>query len=161
MVENSGLLAKYLVQGVYVISVANGREQNAFTAAWLMQVSFNPPLLAFSINPKHYSFQLLKAGKVCTVNVLGQNHLAIAAHFASPGVKEKMTTYAWRTGNTSAPILADGLAAIECQLKNSYAAGDHNIAVCEITSVSELNSGWPLLYSQTGTLDKISEPYCG
>ena len=91
MLENASLLSKHITHGVYVISVANGTEQNAFTAAWVMQVSFDPPMIAFSINPEHYSYQLLKAGGVCTVNVLGQDHLAIAAHFGQSGIKEKMT----------------------------------------------------------------------
>jgi flavin reductase (DIM6/NTAB) family NADH-FMN oxidoreductase RutF len=145
--------------GVYVIGVANGKEQNAFTAAWVMQASFAPPMLAFSINPEHYSYTLLKAGGVCTVNVLGQDHLAIAAHFGSPGVKEKMTTYRWQAGATDAPILSDSLAYFECKLSHFADAGDHKIAVCNIIDAAELNSGWPLLYSQTGNMDKSSELY--
>lgn len=153
MIENSSLLFKQLTHGVYVIAVANGSEQNAFTAAWVMQVSFDPPVIAFSINPEHYSYTLLKAGGVCTVNVLGQDHLAIAAHFGSPGVKEKMTSHRWQTGFTIAPILSDSLAYFECKLSHFTDAGDHKIAVCEVVAAAELNSGWPLLYCQTGNMD--------
>lgn len=159
MIENASLLSKHITHGVYVISVATGSEQNAFTAAWVMQVSFAPPMLAFSINPQHYSYKLLKEGGDCTVNVLGQDHLAIAAHFGSPGVKEKMTTYPWRKGKTLAPILADSLAYFDCKLSHTTEAGSHVIAVCEVIGAVELNSGWPLLYAQTGTMDNSSELY--
>jgi flavin reductase (DIM6/NTAB) family NADH-FMN oxidoreductase RutF len=71
MIETPSLLFKQITHGVYVISVVNGSEQNAFTAAWVMQVSFDPPMISFSINPEHYSYVLLKASGVCTVNVLG------------------------------------------------------------------------------------------
>jgi flavin reductase (DIM6/NTAB) family NADH-FMN oxidoreductase RutF len=71
MIENMDTLFKQISLGVYVIGVSDGERQNAFTAAWVMQVSFNPPLLAISINPEHYSYQLLQKGGVCTVNVLG------------------------------------------------------------------------------------------
>ena len=44
-------LFQRLTQGVYVVGVAHGEVRNAFTAAWVMQVSFDPLLLALSINP--------------------------------------------------------------------------------------------------------------
>jgi flavin reductase (DIM6/NTAB) family NADH-FMN oxidoreductase RutF len=157
--ENSNLLHRYLTHGVYVISVANGPEQNAFTAAWVMQVSFSPPMIAFSINPGHYSFRLLKASGVCTINVLGQDHLAIANHFGTPGVKDKMTTYKWETAKTGGPILSDSLVYFDCKLSHTADAGDHKIAVCNVIAGDELNPGWPLLYSQTGNMDGSSELY--
>lgn len=159
MVENIGLLSKHITHGVYVIAVASGSEQNAFTAAWVMQVSFAPPMLAFSINPKHYSYRLLKEGGECSVNVLGQDHLAIAAHFGSPGVKEKMSAYRWRKGKTQAPVLCDSLASFDCKLSRMTEAGSHMIAVCEVVGATELNSGWPLLYAQTGTMDNSAGLY--
>jgi flavin reductase (DIM6/NTAB) family NADH-FMN oxidoreductase RutF len=153
MIPNTHHLFKKITHGVYVIGVGHGKEQNAFTAAWVMQVSFEPPMLAFSINPEHYSYKLLTASRVCTVNVLGQDQLAIAAHFGQSGVKEKMTAYRWLPGTTDAPVLADGLTYFECRMSHTTDAGDHKIAVCEVISAAELNSGWPLLYFQTGDMD--------
>jgi flavin reductase (DIM6/NTAB) family NADH-FMN oxidoreductase RutF len=49
-------LFQRLTQGVYVIGVAHGEKRNAFTAAWVMQVSYDPLLLALSINPNHSSY---------------------------------------------------------------------------------------------------------
>jgi flavin reductase (DIM6/NTAB) family NADH-FMN oxidoreductase RutF len=159
MIDNAKLLFKQLTHGVYVISVANGAEQNAFTASWVMQVSFDPPMIAFSINPEHYSYKLLQAGGACTVNVLGQEHLAIAAHFGQSGIKEKMTTYRWQSVKTTAPVLSDCLAYFDCKLSHMTDAGDHKIAVCEVIAAVELNSGWPLLYWQTANMDGSDELY--
>ena len=61
--DMSGPLAtlfQRVTQGVYVVGVAHGEVRNAFTAAWVMQVSFEPLLLALSINPHHSSYRLLK-----------------------------------------------------------------------------------------------------
>jgi flavin reductase (DIM6/NTAB) family NADH-FMN oxidoreductase RutF len=44
-------LFQRLTQGVYVVGVAHEEARNAFTAAWVMQVSFDPLLLALSVNP--------------------------------------------------------------------------------------------------------------
>ena len=92
MIENIDDLVKQISHGVYIIGVTDGIHQNAFTAAWVMQASFKPPLLALSINPEHYSYQLLLKGGVCTINVLAQNQYAIAEHFGH-SAKDKMVGF--------------------------------------------------------------------
>jgi len=44
MSDSLAALFQRLTQGVYVVGVAYGEARNAFTAAWVMQVSFNPLL---------------------------------------------------------------------------------------------------------------------
>jgi flavin reductase (DIM6/NTAB) family NADH-FMN oxidoreductase RutF len=145
-------LFQQLTHGVYVIAVSDGTTYNAFTAAWVMQVSFNPPLLAFSINPKNYSYTLLQKGGVCTVNVLAQQQLAIAKHFGQPK-PDKMLGFHWRQGLSSAPILADSLAYFDCQVSHYTDAGDHKLVVCKVLAGAILHQGKPLLYGQTGDMD--------
>jgi flavin reductase (DIM6/NTAB) family NADH-FMN oxidoreductase RutF len=70
MSDSIAALFQRLTQGVYVVGVAHGEVRNAFTAAWVMQVSFDPLLLALSINPHHSSYGLLKEGRAFSVNVL-------------------------------------------------------------------------------------------
>lgn len=63
-------LVRRLSLGVYVVGVAHGDQRNAFTAAWVMPASFDPPLLALSLNPLNVSADLLHARRVFTVSVL-------------------------------------------------------------------------------------------
>ena len=70
-------LFQRLTQGVYVVGVAHGEVRNAFTAAWVMQVSFDPLLLALSINPHHSSYGLLRDGRAFSVNVLKKSQLEL------------------------------------------------------------------------------------
>ena len=158
MIENPEELFKHISHGVYVIGVSDGPRQNAFTAAWVMQVSFNPPLLAISINPQHYSYQLLQAGGICTVNVLGRDQLALAAHFGR-SAPDKMAGFRWQQAETGAPVLSESLAYFDCRVSHYADAGDHKIAVCKVIAAAKLNEGRPLLYSQTGDLDGGSQLY--
>ena len=80
----SRLYFKRLTQGVYVVGVAHGETRNAFTAAWVMQVSYDPLLLALSINPNHSSYRLLKEGRSFSVNVLKKGQLDLADHYGRP-----------------------------------------------------------------------------
>ena len=158
MIENPASLFKQISHGVYVIGVTDGLHQNAFTAAWVMQVSFNPPLLALSINPQSYSYQLLQAGGVCAVNVLGRDHYALAEHFGR-SAPDKMTGFQWQQAKTGAPVLSASLAYFDCQVSHYTDAGDHKIAVCKVIAAARLNDGNPLLYSETGELDGSSKLY--
>ncbi|HEY8159167.1 MAG TPA: flavin reductase family protein [Methylobacter sp.] len=158
MIENADALVKQISLGVYVIGVGKVERQNAFTAACVMQVSFDPLLLAISINPEHYSYQLLQESGVCTVNVLGQEQYALAEHFGR-SVKDKMAGFQWQQADTGAPVLSESLAYFDCQVSHYTDAGDHKIAVCKVVAAAMLNQGTPMLYSQTGDMDGSSELY--
>lgn len=158
MIENVAALVKQISHGVYVIGVGAGDRQNAFTAAWVMQVSFDPLLLAISINPKHYSYQLMQESGVCAVNVLGQDQYAIAEHFGR-SAPDKMAGFQWLKAETGAPVLSESLAYFDCQVSHYADAGDHKIAVCKVVAAATLNQGRPLLYSQTGDMDGSSGLY--
>lgn len=158
VIENIDTLFKQISIGVYVVGVSDGDRQNAFTAAWVMQVSFYPPLLAISINPEHYSYQLLQAGGVCTVNVLGRDQYSIAGHFGR-SVKDKMAGFQWQKSKTGAPILSESLAYFDCQVSHYTDAGDHKIVVCKVVDAARLNEGSPLLYNQTGDMDSSGQLY--
>jgi flavin reductase (DIM6/NTAB) family NADH-FMN oxidoreductase RutF len=151
-------LLKQISHGVYVIGVGVGDRQNAFTAAWVMQASFDPLLLAISIDPEHYSFCVLKESGVCTVNVLGEGQYDIAEHFGR-SAKDKMAGFQWHNAKTGAPVLSESLAYFDCQVSHYTDAGDHTIAVCKVISMAKLNEGLPLLYRQTGDMDGSSELY--
>jgi flavin reductase (DIM6/NTAB) family NADH-FMN oxidoreductase RutF len=158
MIGNPADLLKRITHGVYVIGVCDGERRNAFTAAWVMQVSFDPLLLAVSISPAHYSYRLLKAGGVCTVNVLGREQQAVAEHFGR-SVPDKMAGFDWHAAITGAPVLSCSLAYFDCRVSHYAEAGDHQIAVCEVLAGAALHSGSPLLYRQTGDMDGSSEFY--
>ncbi|SJM91911.1 flavin reductase family protein [Crenothrix polyspora] len=159
MSENLADVCRYLSHGVYVVGVASGELRHAFTAAWVMQVSFNPLLLAISINPAHYSYQVLQAGGVCTVNVLGQHQYALAEHFGRSGVTDKMAGFNWHTDQSGAPVLSESLAYFDCKVSHYTDAGDHKVAICTVLAARQLQHGSPLLYGQTGTMDGSEKFY--
>lgn len=160
MIENAEQLVKQISHGVYVIGVSDATRQNAFTAAWVMQVSFDPLLLCISINPQHYSWQILQQGGICSVNVLGKQQYAIAEHFGQ-SAPDKMKGFEWQKAVTGAPILAESLAYFDCRVSHYSDAGDHKLAICEVFAADFLNRGDVLLYNQTGNMDGSSGIYAG
>lgn len=158
MLETKNTL-NFITQGVYVISVKNGLTENAFTAAWVMQVSFQPLLICFSINPKHYSYQLLQADKVCCISVLSAKQASLAKHFGQSNTQDKMHGQQWLKTQSGTSALAESLAYFDCLVDYDVVAGDHKLVVCQVLESVILNAGSPMLYRDTNNMDGSSKFY--
>jgi flavin reductase (DIM6/NTAB) family NADH-FMN oxidoreductase RutF len=163
-VNEVAALFRRLTQGVYVIGVSDGDERDAFTAAWVMQVSFDPLLLALSINPEHASYPLLLSGGGFTVNVLKQTQQDLARRFGTRSGRDgdKLAGIKWRPGRTGAPVLEDALAYFDCELSGEMGAGDHDLTLGRVVGGRLLDpDAAPLVYEDTGDMDGSSALYPG
>jgi flavin reductase (DIM6/NTAB) family NADH-FMN oxidoreductase RutF len=157
MSDSIAALLQRVTQGVYVVGVAHGGMRNAFTAAWVMQVSFDPLLVALSINPRHSSYALLEESRAFSVNVLKRGQLELAAHFGRPARADKLASTEWTTGRTGAPLLRESLAWFECQVVGEHAAGDHVLVLGKVIDGELLDSkAEPMTYRETGAMDGAS-----
>jgi flavin reductase (DIM6/NTAB) family NADH-FMN oxidoreductase RutF len=153
-------LFQRLTQGVYIVGVAHGERRNAFTAAWVMQVSYDPLLLALSINPNHSSYLLLKEGRSFSVNVLKKGQLDLADHYGRSAQADKMTLTDWTTDRVGLPLLREALAWFECQVVSEHPAGDHVLVLGRVIDGRLLDSDVePMCYRETGAMDGASTLY--
>jgi len=153
-------LFQRLTQGVYVVGVAHGHERNAFTAAWVMQVSYDPLLLALSINPEHFSYILLKEGRSFSVNVLKKGQLDLADRYGRSARAGKLALTEWTTDRIGLPLLREALAWFECQVVSEHPAGDHVLVLGEVIDGKLLDSeAEPMCYRETGAMDGASTLY--
>ena len=162
MTNEVAQLFRRLTYGVYVIGVAHGEKRNAFTAAWVMQASFDPLLLALSINPDNASYPLLHAGGGFTVNVLKKDQQELARRFGTRSGRneDKLAGIRLRPGRSGAPILQDALAYFDCKLEGRLRAGDHELVLGRVTDGRILAPGAePLAYADTGDMDGSSALY--
>ena len=140
--------------GVYIIGVKQGTQLNAFTATWLTQSSFTPPLIAVGVKKDSSSFEMMKSDRVFTVNLLGKDQKSIAEHFVKPAkvVGEKLNEMRYRTARTGAPILEDAIAYVECEIREiANEGGDHAIVIGEVVeagvprdepALTLMDTGW-------------------
>lgn len=149
-------LFRRLSMGVYVIGAAHAGQRNAFTASWVMQVSFDPLLLALSINAGHASFPLVREGEGFAVSVLGQGQLGLARHFGTQSGREvdKLAGIPWRPGRHGAPVLMEAIAFFECERTDCLRAGDHELVLGRVVDGRlSLPDAEPLSYIDTGDMD--------
>lgn len=146
-------MLRQLTYGLYAVTVCHGAEVNAFTANWLTQVSFEPPMLAVSVENDSHSIALIDASGVFAVNVYaeGQRELAGRLGKSLARAPEKLAGVAYRTGPTGCPILLDALGALECRVTGRLPAGDSTVFVAEVVG-AELprTDGVPLTMQAAG-----------
>jgi len=155
-------LFRCLTNGLYVVGVAHDNRRNAFTAAWITQVSFDPLLLALSIHPAHASYPILMAAGLFTVSVLRQDQLELDRHFGTQSgrVIDKLVGQRWQAALEGAPVLLDAAAYLECRLIGRYAAGDHGLLLAQVVGGRVLApDARPMTYAETGNLDGSADLY--
>lgn len=155
-------LFRRLTNGVYVVGVADGAERNAFTAAWITQVSFDPLLIALSVNPGHASYPLMAASKAFTVSILTAAQFEVARHFGTQSGRDvdKLAGQPWAPGPNGIPFLSNAVAYLECQVTDEHPAGDHRIVLATVTGGELLSPDAQVLaYRDTGNLDESAALY--
>ncbi|HYA50514.1 MAG TPA: flavin reductase family protein [Streptosporangiaceae bacterium] len=162
MSNDLAALFRRLTLGVYVVGVAHGERRNAFTAAWITQVSFDPLLLALSISPRSASYPLLSESGAFAVTVLKAHQIELARRLGTPAPKgrDKLAGIQWQPGRSGAPIVPDGLAWFECEVTARLPAGDHVLVLGRVVDGRLLDAdAAPLIYQSTGDMDGSAALY--
>lgn len=162
MASDIATLFRRLTLGVYVVGVAHRERRDAFTAAYVMQASYEPLLLALAVNRGHASYPVLVAGQTFSVNVLKREQIELARHFGTRSGRDvdKLTGIAWRPGSMGAPILEEALAYFDCQVTESMPAGGHQLVLGHVVDGRIVDSqAVPLAYAETGDMDRSSALY--
>lgn len=139
--------------GIYIVGVKRDAQVNAFTATWLTQVSFTPPLVALGVKKDAGSFEMMKQSRAFSVNLLGKGQKAIAEHFVKPAsvVGEKLKGVPHRAGKTGAPVLDEAIAYFECEVREiANERGDHAVVIGEVVEAGVHRDEPALTLADTG-----------
>lgn len=138
--------------GLYAVGVAQGDDRNLFTANWLTQVSFEPPLLALAVENDSYSIELIRQSRVFAISVFSSDSRQLAGALGKRRkVKpDKLDQIRYRLGTTGCPILEGALGAVECRVTGELAAGDSTLFLGEVIQVEALAEGIPLTMAEAG-----------
>lgn len=138
--------------GLYAISCADGGEVNIFTANWLTQVSFEPPLLALSVENDSKSLPMILRSRIFTVNVLRSGQRELAGKLGKSAIyhPDKLAGIAFELGANGCPVLNEALAWVACEVKHTIEAGDSTLLLAEVVDTRLLGEGQPLTMAEAG-----------
>jgi flavin reductase (DIM6/NTAB) family NADH-FMN oxidoreductase RutF len=146
-------LLRKIPHGLYICGVRDGEEFNGFTASWIMQASFEPPLVVNCVKKDSISHAMLAKSGVFALSFLESGQKDLAAQFFKPKrrVGNKFDDVEFYEGSeTGCPIIKDSLGYIECKVVGMVEEGDHTVYVGRVVSSGVHRSGEPLLLESTG-----------
>ena len=153
--EAKKTLLRKIPHGLFICGVKDQQkdEVNGFTASWVTQGSFNPPLVVMAVRAEGSSHQIIKDTNKFSLNILKSDQKDLAAVFFKPQVAlgSRFESVEFNLGELGLPILKDSVGGVECEIIGDVMHGDHTVFVGEVKTaylnqdVDSLNldsTGW-------------------
>ncbi|MDP2293122.1 MAG: flavin reductase family protein [Actinomycetota bacterium] len=139
-----------MMHGVQVVGAHHEGVSRAYCSHWVLQVSFEEPIIMASVSPKHDTYPLLAASGEFAVSVLAGDQVAAGQYFSYPGRKflhladEFLTEFP----DTELPVVRDAIAWLRCQVFDTKTMLDHELFFARVVAVQPGRlKAPPLLYS--------------
>jgi flavin reductase (DIM6/NTAB) family NADH-FMN oxidoreductase RutF len=130
---------RQLTGGVSVITAGKGRDISGMTVTSVSSLSVDPPSLIVSLNRESSSWPLVKRYGFFGVNILTSDQVDIAERFTGKGGLKGADRFAgapWTTRASGVPLLADALAAIDCEVEDVVERHSHGIVIGRVLDVA-------------------------
>jgi flavin reductase (DIM6/NTAB) family NADH-FMN oxidoreductase RutF len=148
-----GVLARF-PYGLYVVTVAHNGEEHGMTANWITQASFDPPMIAVSIENTSKTINLIRDAHHFAVSLLttGQRELAGKPGRTSEQAPQKLKGIKTKPAPTAqTPVLTEAVGWVECRAVATLPAGDHTLVLGEILAAGvENGDAEPLTLIEAG-----------
>ena len=138
--------------GVSVITAGRGEDRTGATVTSATGLSMDPPTMIVNINRSSSTWPAIQRhGHLC-VNILAVGQEEIANRFAGIGGVKGTARYdgaEWTTLVSGAPVLANALSAIDCEVEEIIERHSHAIILGRVVGVMS-GEGESLIYHNGG-----------
>ncbi|MFU8850836.1 flavin reductase family protein [Micromonospora sp. SL1-18] len=117
-----------------------GLTVNSFTS-----VSLDPPLVLFCVHANSRALAAVRTAGAFAVNVLAADQAELCRAFAARETAV-FSAVAHRPGPTGSPVIGDALAFLDCQVRDAFPGGDHEIVLGEVVGLGLLREERPLAF---------------
>jgi flavin reductase (DIM6/NTAB) family NADH-FMN oxidoreductase RutF len=124
--------------GVTVVTSGKEEKVEGMTANAVISVSLDPLLLLVSVHKDARLNPRIREEGYFAVSVLADDQEGLSRLFASPERSsglQALHSLGGGYGTAGAPLAAGALAAIECELEDIYAGGDHDLFLGRVVEV--------------------------
>ena len=125
-----------LPSGLYVVGSRAGDRRNGMTVNWVSQVSFEPKLLAISVEKTAFTHELITEGGVFALNTVSREDRAIVRKFTKPvevdTAAKTLNGFPFHDGLSGAPILDQAPAFVDCEVRQAVDVGNHTLFIGEV-----------------------------
>lgn len=139
---------RHLTYGLYAITAEHEGQRGVFTANWLSQVSFDPPLVVLSVERDSSTLPLIRGSGTFAVCPFSDDQRELAGALGRPksraGDKFATVDLALAERRAGPPLLADTLGYLVCRVVEEVSAGDSVVLLAEVTEAAVTKEGRPL-----------------
>lgn len=145
-------LLRKVPHGLYVVTSGRGDSVHGFTATWMTQSSFAPPIVVLGVRRDSKSFESIRSVGALCVNLVPKDRRDLAEKFfkmpsAAGSRFDDVTFHAGAA--TGCPVIDDALGFLECRVLEVVERGDHATIVAEVVEAGVLRDGDLLELSHT------------
>ncbi len=152
--EAKKVLLRKIPHGLFICGVRDEEidEVNGFTASWVTQGSFTPPLVIMAVRAEGSSHEIIRKTNKFSLNVLKHDQKDLAAVFFKPqkALGGRFESVQFKLGDLGLPILLDSVGGLECKVIGNVMHGDHTVFVGEVMSAFLNNDVNALDLNSTG-----------
>lgn len=144
-------LLRKIPHALYACGVHAKGELNVFTASWVTQGSFKPPLVVMGVKAESGSHEMIRLSGVFALSLLESGQKDLAQRFFQPARRagNKLNDVEFYLGKTGCPIISDSLGFLECEVVGQIAAGDHTVFVGQVVGAGIHREGDVLELKET------------
>ena len=147
-------LLRSFTYGLFWVSAEHEDERGIFTANWVSQASFDPPLLMLSVERGSSTLPLIHASGRFVIGPFRSDQRELAGDLGRPKARagDKIAAYGLETVpmETGGFALADSLGALACEVRSEVDGGDSVIFVAEVVEAQAFGDGVPLTMAEAG-----------
>ena len=122
--------------GLYLVGSRAAERANLMAANWVVQAATSPKLVGVGVEVGALTHELIRAGSVFSVCVLGRDDRAVIRKFVKPATWDReaqtLNGFAVHAAQTGAPILVSSVAWLDCEVRQEVACGSHTWFIGEI-----------------------------
>lgn len=115
-----------------------GDERNAMTTSWVTQLSMEPVLIGVGVDNSAVTHRLISLGGCFTVNLWDSADTKVFVKFSKPATDDgaALNGRAVRPEVTGAPVFAEAVAWLDCEVRHSLDLGTHTLFVGEVVGAA-------------------------
>jgi 3-hydroxy-9,10-secoandrosta-1,3,5(10)-triene-9,17-dione monooxygenase reductase component len=106
-----------------------GMAINSFTS-----LSLEPPMVLFCPAVASKTWPVLRSDGELAINILSADQEQVSRAFAG-AAEHRFSEVEWTVANNGAPLLADAIAWLECDIAAEFLAGDHTIVIAHVQRI--------------------------
>jgi 3-hydroxy-9,10-secoandrosta-1,3,5(10)-triene-9,17-dione monooxygenase reductase component len=131
--------------GVAFVTAAPEGKPTGLIVNSLTSVSLEPPLISFCPARSSLTWSRMRRTGWFGVNVLRRHHERFVMR-ATPAGADRFTGLDWWLGRRGAPLLADAVTTLECEIVAEHPAGDHWIVIGRVDDLRTSLTKDPLVF---------------